>query len=157
MSSFIGMQIGAVSFTDEGVGEVLDSVQERGASNAVLLSAVSWLRGTAGRAHTGFPDHGGQEPDEFEGGAYYRPNPDFYTESPIKNFQAPEKEVQGFDILGDVIPEARKRGLKVYPYYCERFRTFPHPVSVRGFSGLVEIDHTGRKASRPCLPGVPPT
>lgn len=151
MSSFVGMQIGAVSFTDEGVPQVLDSVQERGAANAILLSAMSWLRGTAGRAHTGFPDHGGQEPDDFEGGGYFKPNLELYGDSPIRDFQAPEKEVQGFDILADVIPEARKRGLKVYPYYCERYRTFPTPVSVPGFRGLVEIDHVGRKASRPCL------
>jgi len=151
LSSFVGMQIGAVSFTDEGVGEVLDSVQTRGAANAILLSAVSWLRGTAGRAHTGFPDHGGQEPDEFEGGAYFRPNEAFYQDSPVKQFQAPEKEIQGFDILADVIPEARERGLKVYPYYCERYRTFPNPTSIAGYRVLLEIDHLGRKGARPCL------
>ena len=39
--------------------------------------------------------------------------------SPIRNFQAPDPLYENFDTFVDVIPAAKKRGMKVYPYYCE--------------------------------------
>ena len=57
---FVGIQIGAISFVDEGVEQVLDILQEKAGVNALLISALSWSIGNAGRAAFGFPDHGVQ-------------------------------------------------------------------------------------------------
>ena len=46
---FVGIQIGAVSFVDEGIEEVLDILQERGAINALMLASFTLTRGTGGR------------------------------------------------------------------------------------------------------------
>src|SRR6185369_12096217 len=62
----IGLQVGAVSLFDEGVGQVLDTLQERGAVNTIFLTTFTYGRGLAGRQIPGqpFPDHGKQESDE---------------------------------------------------------------------------------------------
>src|SRR5262249_9666152 len=65
-SKMIGIQIGAVSFVDEGVDQVLDTLQEKGAVNTIFLTTFTYGRGLAGRQIPGqpFPDHGPQESDE---------------------------------------------------------------------------------------------
>src|SRR3954465_15497712 len=73
-AKMIGIQIGAVSFVDEGVDAVLDNVQQKGGVNALFLAAFTYGRGIAGRQVPGqpLPDHGKQEYDEktFHGGNY---------------------------------------------------------------------------------------
>lgn len=58
----IGIQVGAVSFVDEGVEAVLDILQERGRVNTLYLATFTYGRGLAGRQVPGqpFPDHGVQ-------------------------------------------------------------------------------------------------
>jgi hypothetical protein len=152
--TFVGIQVGAISLVDEGVAPVLDLLVERAKVNAVLLSALSWSRGNAGRATTGFPDHGLAEPDELEGGAFFQPHERFYARTPIKTFPAPEPAYEGRDFLAELIPEAKRRGVAVYPYYCETAGTGHRPLSIPGHQFFLEIDHRGRKASRPCVNNV---
>ena len=45
----IGMQIGAVSFVDEGVEPVLDILQNKGGVNTLFIAAFTYGRGIAGR------------------------------------------------------------------------------------------------------------
>ena len=82
-----GIQIGAVSFVDEGVEKVLDIVQKRGAINTLFLTTFTHGRGLSGRQVPGqpFPDHGLQQSDEktFHGGNYAIPHPEFYKNTMI--------------------------------------------------------------------------
>jgi hypothetical protein len=149
--TFVGMQVGAISFIDEGVAETLDRFVELAGVNAICVSALSWSRGNAGRATGGFPDHGGQEPDDLQGGAFFRYDPRYFEGTSLKHFAAPDPLYRGFDALGDVIPEARRRGMAVYPYYCETAHATPSPRWQPGFAAVLEIDAGGRRASRPCL------
>src|SRR5689334_21686539 len=68
----IAIQTPAISFTDEGVEKVLDTLREKAHVNTVWLNTYSWDRGAAGRQLAGypFPDHGPQEVDPFHGGAF---------------------------------------------------------------------------------------
>lgn len=149
--TFVGMQAGAISFIDEGVDRTLDIFRELGGVNTVCVSALSWSRGNAGRATGDFPDHGVREPDDLRGGAFFPPNPRYYTGTSLKHFVAPDPLYTGFDALGDVIPAARKRSMAVLPYYCETSHPFPRPLWQPGFSQVLETDAFGRKATRPCL------
>ena len=58
----IGIQIGAISFVDEGTEKVLDILQERGGVNTLFLAVFTYGRGIAGRQIPGYPlpDHGKQ-------------------------------------------------------------------------------------------------
>lgn len=56
----VGIQIGTVSFVDEGVDQVLDNVQQLDQINTIFLNTFGWDRGLNGRQIHGhpFPDHG---------------------------------------------------------------------------------------------------
>ncbi len=144
----IGIQVGAVSFVDEGVGKVLDILQERGAVNTVFLTTFTYGRGLAGRQIPGqpFPDHGSQESDEktFHGGNYAMPHPEFYGHTVLKQTRAPDHG--DLDIVATVLPEAKKRGMKLFCSVEDVFRS-----DVPGVKETAEVDLTGRKTNTLCL------
>lgn len=148
---FIGIQIGAVSFVDEGVANVLDEVQKRASVNALLIANHTFDRGTGGRQIPGhpFPDHGVQEYDyDFVGGAFNKINAQFYTTTSIKEFRAPDHGE--YDVFDDVLPEAKKRGMKVYAWINENPYA-PIPRIVPNFPKVLEMDPYGRRVKTPCL------
>src|SRR6185369_14712476 len=118
-----GIQVGAVSFLDEGTDQVLDILQERGAVNTLFVAAFTYGRGIGGRQVPGqaFPDHGKQESDEksFHGGNYATPHPKFYRKTAIKETKATDHG--DYDVLADVLPKARQRGMKVIAWYEDNF------------------------------------
>jgi len=149
---FIAIQVGAVSFLDEGIPEVINTVQERAGVNALFLATPTWTRGTGGRQVPGFalPDHGAQEYDlDWVGGNYATVHPEYYTRTSIGPAgRAPEHP--DFDMLAEVIPEAKRRGMKSYASieessYAEELRTYPN------FLSTMEVDIWNKPARRPCF------
>jgi hypothetical protein len=144
----IAIQVGSVSFVDEGVGKVLDIFQEKGAVNTICLAAFTYGRGLAGRQIPGapFPDHGSQESDagSFHGGNYATPHPEFYRNTVLKQTRAPDHG--DLDIVAAVLPEAKKRGLKLFCEVEDVFRS-----DVPGVKEVVEVDLEGRKTGTLCL------
>ncbi|MBN8636656.1 MAG: hypothetical protein J0M07_15110 [Anaerolineae bacterium] len=149
--TFVGIQIGAISFIDEGVEQVLDILQGEAGVNALMISALSWSYGNAGRATYGFPDHGVAEPDNLQGGAFFEPNPLYYGATDHKNFKAPDPLYKGFDTLADVIPAAKARGIKCYTYYCETSSSAQRHIWQPGWHQMLDRDHWGKTATRPSL------
>ncbi|HTF67655.1 MAG TPA: hypothetical protein VK638_33750 [Edaphobacter sp.] len=115
----IGIQVGAVSFADEGVSKVLDECQKSASVNTLFVATFTYGRGIAGRQVPGqpLPDHGSQkyDTDTFFGGSYTKVNPKYYTNTAFKDFRAPD--LGSFDVLEQVIPEAKKRGMKTICWY----------------------------------------
>src|ERR1039457_141754 len=118
---FVAIQIGARSFVDEGVEKCLDTLREKGGVNTVMATVFTYGRGLAGRQTPGqpLPDHGVQEYDTIHGGSYTKVHPEFYTNSVIKDVRAPD--LGEFDILGDVIPKAKARGMQTYALFEEAY------------------------------------
>src|SRR5262252_2682660 len=116
VEKFIAIQIGAVSFVDEGVDKVLDILQQRGAVNALMLAVFTYGRGIAGRQVPGqpLPVHGVQkyDNDQFHGGSYAAVHPQYYSSTVFKEFRAPD--VGQFDSLDIVLPKAKARGIASY-------------------------------------------
>src|SRR5437868_1775924 len=112
-SKMIGIQVGAVSFTDEGVDKVLDEFQQDAYVNTLFVATFTYGRGIAGRQVPGqpLPDHGKQayDTDTFKGGSYTRVHPQYYKDTVLQNLRAPD--LGDFDVLETVVPAARKRGL----------------------------------------------
>src|ERR1700737_2885320 len=82
-----GLQVGAISFVDEGVDRVLDIIQERAKVNTLFLATFTYGRGIAGRQVPGqpLPDHGKQEYDtNFHGGSYTKIHPQYYSGTALK-------------------------------------------------------------------------
>src|SRR4029079_16639666 len=111
-SKMIGIQVGAISFVDEGTERVLDVLQERACVNTLFLAVFTYGRGIAGRQIPGcpLPDHGQQEYDlNFHGGNFATPHPQYYKNTVIKDTRAPDHG--SLDILAEVLPAAKKRGI----------------------------------------------
>jgi len=113
----VGIQVGAVSFVDEGVEQVLDVFQERAHVNTLFLAVFTYGRGIAGRQVPGhpLPDHGKQEYDtnQFHGGNYATPHPRFYKNTPIQVEKTKAPDFGNLDILEAVLPAAKQRGMRV--------------------------------------------
>ncbi len=145
----VAIQIPAVSFSDEGVDKVLDTVQERAGVNTLSIAVFSYGRGIEGRQIPGhpLPDHGIQkyDTDTFHGGDYAEVHPEFYAGTIFKNFRAPE--LGNFDVLGEVVPKARKRGMKCICWFEDVY----NPRLLDNFEKAAEVDVYGRKTDQSCL------
>jgi len=147
-SGINGIQIGAVSFVDEGVDAVLDILQKRGSINTIFLTTFTYGRGLAGRQIPGqpFPDHGSKDSDEktFHGGNYATVHPEFYKNTILQNTRATEHG--NLDIVAAVLPAAKKRGMKVFCSVEDQWRP-----DVPGVTECAEVDLQGRKTNTLCL------
>ena len=127
----IGIQVGAVSFLDEGTDKVLDTLAEIGAVDTLFLATFTYGRGIGGRQPRGspLPDHGKQEYDDnYHGGNFATPHPQYYRGTSIAPEKAPDHP--NYDVIADVLPRAHKRGMKVICWFEDVFRR-TSPVSTR--------------------------
>src|SRR5271170_5112504 len=115
----IGIQVGAVSFVDEGTEKVLDEFQRDASVNTLFVATFTYGRGIGGRQVPGqpLPDHGKQQydTDTFYGGCYTKVNPKYFADTAFKDFRAPD--LGDYDVLEVVLPAARKRGLKTICWF----------------------------------------
>ena len=157
---FVGVQIGPASFVDEGVDTVLDTLQQRAGVNVIMLGTVSWLGLKIGRSISwkidGWPDHGVPEPADVQGGSYLAHHPEFYGNTSVTNFRAPDEAMRGRDILEMVIPGARAKGMKVIPELMEPLFNYAghgsaSTVQIPNRDRLMEVDYLGGSCDVPCL------
>jgi hypothetical protein len=138
----IGIQIGSISFLDEGTEKVLDILQERAYVNTLFLATFTYGHGIVGRQLQGhpLPDHGVQDyNDNFYGGNYATPHAQYYKNTVFKNLKAPDHGK--LDILETVIPAAKKHGIKTYTWAEDVWRP-----EVPGIEKALAVDFHGRPA-----------
>ena len=143
----VAIQVGARSFVDEGVDRVLDTFQQRAGVNVVMPAVFTYGRGLAGRQLPGqpLPDHGMQQFDEIHGGSYSKLDSEFSSKSVIQNVRAPE--LGEFDVLADVIPKAKARGMQTYCLFEEAY----NPRLMPGFEQIAEVDLNGHAGGSTCF------
>jgi hypothetical protein len=144
---FVAIQVGARSFVDEGVDRVLDTFQQTAGVNVVMPAVFTYGRGLAGRQVPGqpLPDHGLQQYDEIHGGSYSKLYSEFSSKSVIQNVRAPE--LGEFDVLADVIPKAKARGMQTYCLFEEAY----NPRLMPGFEQIAEVDLNGHAGGSTCF------
>lgn len=157
-AKFVAIQLSPVSFIDEGVDAVLDTLQQRVGVNVLMLGTVSWLGLKAGRSIShqldGWPDHGVPEPFAMKGGAYFDPDPRYYRTTFIDDYKAKDAEMRGVDILELVIPAARARGMQVFVELMEPFFKYAghgsvNNVAIPNLPQVLEVDVYGRMGAEP--------
>ncbi len=126
----VGIQIGPVSFVDEGEDQVLDNVQSLARADHIIIPVFAYNRGLAGRGYLDgegsfdaeVPDHGllQYDPNWFHGGYYATPNMRYYQNTVFKDFRAPE--FGDYDVLAAILPKANARGLAVTAMMADNFR-----------------------------------
>ncbi len=142
----IGIQVGAISFLDEGTDKVLDAFGDLANINTLFLATFTYGRGIGGRQPRGtpLPDHGKQEYDDnYHGGNFATPHPQYYKNTSIVPEKAPDHP--DYDVIADVLPRAHKRGMKVICWFEDVFRK-----DVRGLDKAFEVDVHDRPAARVC-------
>lgn len=145
----IGIQVGAVSFVDEGTEQVLDIFQQRAAINTIFLAVFTYGRGIAGRQVPGqpLPDHGKQEYDlNFHGGNYATVHAQYYKDTGIRPEDTRAPDHGNLDIIAEVLPAAKKRGIRTILWAEDVWRR-----DIPGIEKLQETDLHGRKSGRLCF------
>jgi hypothetical protein len=152
MKKTIGIQIGPDSFVDEGIDKVLDILQQGGAVNTIYLSTFTYDRGITGRQMPDkpLPGHGMNESAErfFHGGNFATPHAQFYKNTSIKGEKLRAPDFGKLDILTEVLPKAKKRGMKVV---CSVQDGFNYPDDAPFFKDFAEVDLQGRKGGAMCF------
>ena len=144
--AMIGIQAGAVSFVDEGTNAVLDNFQQTAAINTIFLATFTYGRGIGGRQPRGsaLPDHGKQEYDDnFHGGQFATPHPQYYRNTTIAPEKAPDHG--NYDVIADVLPTAKQRKMKVICWFEDVIGP-----TVPGFDSAREVTLTGRPSTFAC-------
>ncbi|MGH7494766.1 MAG: family 10 glycosylhydrolase [bacterium] len=145
--AMLGIQVGAVSFVDEGTEKLLDGLQEMASINTLFLACFTYGRGIGGRQpqpHP-LPDHGKQEYDvNFHGGNFATPHPEFYKNTRVEPQKAPDHP--GNDMLADVIPKAKKRKMKCIAWYEDVFHE-----KMAHIEGIQQITPSGEVGLNLCL------
>src|SRR6266851_623796 len=145
----IGIQVGAISFLDEGVEQVLDIFQQRANVNTLFLAVFTYGRGVAGRQVPGqpLPDHGKQEYDlNFHGGNFATPHPQYYKDTALKAEDTRAPDYPGVDTVSSVLPAAKKRGIRTILWAEDVFRN-----DLPNIDKLQEYDVHGRRGARLCF------
>jgi hypothetical protein len=152
-SPLVGIQVGAISFVDEGVEGVLDSVQDRAGVNALFIATQAFDRGLAGRQVTWrpAPDHGPDDlSDVHRGGSFVTQHAEVYGGTVLGPHRAPDAEVAGFDVLAEVVPAAARRGVQVFSFLLENTHS-GLTRDVPNWPKVLQVDASGRADSYACL------
>lgn len=142
-----GIQVGPDSFVDEGTEKVLDILQNRGVVNTIFLTTFTHGQGLAGRqTKETLHDHGAPASSgkPYYGGNFATPHPSFYHNTVLKDMRAPDFDK--LDIVAEVLPAAKKRGMKVFCSVEDQFRS-----DRQGVTDVAEVDLQGKKTGTLCL------
>ena len=145
----IGIQVGAVSFVDEGVEQVLDIFQQRAYVNTLFLAVFTYGRGIAGRQVPGqpLPDHGKQEYDlNYRGGNFAVVRPQYYRDTGIRPEDTRSPDYGNLDVIATVLPAAKKRGMRTILWAEDVWRS-----DIAGIEKLQAVTLDGRKSNRLCF------
>ncbi len=147
-SKTISIQFGAVSLIDEGTERVLDIFQERAGVNALIPAVFSFSGGTAGRQSKAqpLPDHGKQEYDSnLRGGNFARVHPRYYKDTAVDANLTQAPDHPEFDVLGQLLPAAHKRGMRVFGLIQDHF-----PEKFPNVEKFQERDFNGERCETIC-------
>jgi hypothetical protein len=135
----VGIQLDIGSLIAQGVDRVLDDLQRLAHVNTLFLYTITFMQE---RVHA-------QGPGTFRGGNYAAVHPQYYKDTILKPEDTRAPEFPGFDVLADVVPAARKRGMKTFCWIIED----NYLPNVPNMDKLWEVDVYGRPTKR--HPGGP--
>lgn len=144
----LGIQVGAVSFVDEGVEQVLDIFQKRASINALWLAGFTFGRGLGGRQIPGrpLPDHGKLEYDlKYHGGDFSTVHPQYYHDTGVNPADLRAPDYGDWDFFAEVIPPAKKRGMKAITWIEDVWRP-----DIPNIEKLQCVDLHGRRTHHVC-------
>jgi hypothetical protein len=149
---FVGIQIAAHSFLDEGIDHCLDLLRQNAMVTAPLVSCYGYY-GAMGRPLHLMADHGVPKRDNSKRQlpvVWVRHQDKYFTETKLHHPQpAPDCEYADRDVFHELAEPIRKRGMKLYVRIYE-------PSSdalkyIANWDRVRQVDCAGKKQSKPCL------
>ena len=107
-AKMIGIQMEVAPIHDRGAGSVLDDIQTRAHVNTVFLGVFTYTDTRAGI----------RRPD-FHGGNFAAVHPPYYRDCPLTAADMRATDYGDYDVLADMIPQARRRGMKTFCWVIE--------------------------------------
>jgi hypothetical protein len=144
--NFVGIQVRSYAWVDEGIDQVLDNMQKKGAVNTVWAYTFAYGE-TRLKKGGSLPDHG-VSGDSVTGGVYYDYDPKYFQNTTLKDFRV--HDYGDFNLIAQVAPKAKARGMDFFAWDLNNSgATLPRKIP--GYSEITEIDVYGRRADSPCF------
>jgi hypothetical protein len=147
--NFVAIQVKPYAWVDEGIDQLLDNIQQKGAVNTVWAYTYDYSEARMTRDGTiPLPDHGVPGSPNFVGGAFYDYDPKYFSNTILKDFRAPD--YGKFNVITDVAPKVKARGMD---FFCWDYNNAVPSMnrSIPNFPKVTEIDVYGRRTTSPCF------
>ena len=148
---FVGIQIAAHSFYDEGIEYCLDMLQETAGINGLLISSHSYY-GAMGRPLEVMADHGVPKADNSKRKlprVWVKHHEKYFTDTKLRHRDpAPDALYSGREVFTDLADAAIERGMRLYARHYQ-----PSKEAARYIEGFAEVlaqDHDGKPHYKPC-------
>jgi hypothetical protein len=147
----VGIQVKPFAWRDEGIDQLLDILQEKGAVNTLFAYTYDTdpNRLQAGGKRS-LPGHGsyGDGGKTRLGGAYFNYDPKYFTDTFLKDFRVPTAD--HWDVIAAVGPKVAARKMDFFAW--DYNNAFPAMMRyVPRYSEVAEIDIDGRRTTNPCF------
>lgn len=148
--NFVGIQVRAFGWVDEGVDQVLDNIQNKGDVNTVWAYTFGYGEQRLKKG-VSLPDHGtalAPGSTEVIGGAFYDYDPKYFQNTIIKDFRA--AGYGKFNVIEQVAQKAKARGMDFFAWDLNN----PGATldrSIPNYAEVAEVDVYGRRTANPCF------
>ena len=147
--NFVAIQVKPYAWVDEGIDQVLDNIQKKGAVNTVWAYTYDFSESRMRRdGPIPLPDHGVEGSPEFVGGAFYDYDPKYFRGTILKDFRA--RDYGKFNVISEVAPKVKARGMD---FFCWDYNNAVPSMNrvIPGFPEVTEVDVYGRRTTSPCF------
>src|SRR6478672_4782474 len=88
--NFVAIQVKPYAWIDEGIDQLLDTIQQKGDVNTVWAYTYDYAEARMTKDGTiPLPDHGKSGSPEFAGGAFYDYDPRYFRDTSLTEFRSP--------------------------------------------------------------------
>jgi hypothetical protein len=148
--NFVGIQVKPFAWVDEGIDQLLDTVQSKGNVNTIFVYTYD---GDPNRTRKGgsipLPDHGKYGPDQQRiGGAFFDYDQKYFRDTTIREFRSPDEP--NFNVITAVAPKMKARGMDFFAW--DYNNAFPSMMqNTPGLTEVAEVDVYGRRTTSACF------
>jgi hypothetical protein len=148
--NFVGIQVKPFAWVDEGIDQLLDTIQSKGNVNTVFVYTYD---GDPNRTTKGgpipLPDHGKYGPDrQRSGGAFFDYDEKYFRKTTLKDFRSLDEP--NFNVITAVAPKMKARGMDFFAW--DYNNAFPSMMrNIPGLTDVAEIDVYGRRTTSACF------
>lgn len=144
--NFVGIQVRAFGWVDEGIDQVLDNIQKKGDVNTVWAYTFSYGEARL-RTGGGLPDHGVSGTGG-GAGAFYDYDPKYFQNTILKDFRS--TAYGKFNVIEEVAPKVKARGMDFFAWDLNNANA-ALPRLIPNYAAVTEVDLNGRRTSSPCF------